>query len=151
VTKRVRISFGSESSARLFMQHFGDLSLSAKARIGKDGTSVIVSPDSDEEMEVIRSLAGDISEMVFAKAASVRLTESLTSCIREDKARNIVLNDGRMVRLSPADARAFIAVHDALEEENQTSMRRLVIEGEDSFKRIIGFCRKKEEQVNGNI
>lgn len=151
MTKRVRINFRSDDSAKSFLQHFGQLPISAKARMGKDGASVIVSVDGEEDMAVVRSLAGDIAERAFARDASARLTEILVSCIHEDTARNIVLNDGRMVRLSPQQAKAFVAVHDSMNEDNQTSIRRLVIESEESFRRIMGFCRKKEEQAHGNI
>jgi hypothetical protein len=146
---KIGINFKSEKTANSFKKQFVSLSLST-AKVSVKGTKVAISVTDPDEEKIVRSLISDVKEEAMTDIWSATLIESINLCINNEKARNLRLIDGGMVRLTPARARAFVQTHDQMSEENQVKMRRLVIESSDAFAEIMDFC-KQRSKTNGVI
>jgi len=73
---------------------------------------------------------------------SRKIVECVSLCVSENKSRTIELLDGSIVRISPAQASRFIALHDTLNETSQESFRIMLIETKKSFDGINTFCKE---------
>lgn len=62
--------------------------------------------------------------------------------------RTIRLMDGDVIRLSPEHAKAVIAVHDQLSEENQVALRTMVIETRKTHEAAIQFCLEQTKETD---
>ena len=141
---KIGINFKSDKTAKSFTKHFATLSLStAKASI--KGSKVVIAVTDPDEEKIVRSLIADIKEQTAIDRWSATLTESISLCISNNKARNLRLLDGGMVRLTPARAKSFAQTHDQMNEENQLKLRRLVIESPDAFTEIMDFCKQRSK------
>lgn len=141
---KIGINFKSEKTANSFKKQFVSLSLST-AKVSVKGTKVAVNVTDPDEEKIVRSLISDVKEEAMVDIWSATLIESINLCITNEKARNLRLLDGGMVRLTPARARAFVQTHDQMSEENQVKMRRLVIESSDAFAEIMDFCKQRSK------
>lgn len=75
---------------------------------------------------------------------STKIVELVTLCVTENKARNVELMDGSLVRLSVASAKRFINTHDKLAESSKDSFRLMLIESKKTFETVLEFCKNKE-------
>ena len=146
---KIKVTFKTDAKAKTFAKNLASLSLpSTKASVdGKDVTLTVT--DSDEE-KMVRSLIKDVKEQFSTETMSRQLIESLSGCMVENKPRNLRMRDGSIVRLTSAQAKDFVTVHDQMSEENQTKIRRLVIESSESFAEIMEFC-KQRSKTNGVV
>jgi hypothetical protein len=141
---KIAITFKDTSKAKAFMKHFGTLGLATAKASAKD-SSITVTVSDPDEVKVVRSLVKDMNEQFKRQALSSALSESIRDCISENKARNMILRDGSMVRLTPARAQAFAQTHDTMSEQTQIKMRRLVVESAKAFTEIMDFCKQRSK------
>jgi hypothetical protein len=139
---KIAITFKDTGRAKAFMKHFGTLGLTT-AKASAKGSSIMVTVSDSDEAKVVRSLVKDMNEQFKRQTLSSALSESIRGCISENKARNMRLIDGSIVRLTPARAQAFAQTHDNMSEQTQIKMRRLVVESAKAFTEIMDFCKQR--------
>jgi len=148
---KLSITFKKDETAKSFIRQFAGLSLSAKASLVKgDKPKVVIDTSDEDEEQMVRSLIANLKEETYRNESSKQLIESVASCMAENKSRNLLLRDNTIARLTPTMAKSFVAIHDQLSEENQTAIRRLVIDSNTAFKQVMEFCKQRSKS-NGII
>lgn len=76
-------------------------------------------------------------------AITRKILESVSTCISENKGRTLELMDGSVVRLTPQQAKKFVAIHDELSEASQASFRLMLVESKQTFEGVNTFCKER--------
>ena len=139
-------TFKSTKDARDFSKGLMEAGIDKKSFLTRGNTISIKSiPDKDME-DMIMSMAKDMK---------ARITEELNVLLimKENLDDNsklpIVLDDETFVVLESADCAAIINLHDSLNAENQEKLRSNLMEGSDSFTRILKFAQKNSINEEG--
>lgn len=109
--------------------------------------SEIVIESYQDRIDEMRELVKEFVERKKLDALTVKVISTLTSTIKEDKNRTIRLMNGDLVRLSPANAKSLVFIHDELSEENQAALRMMIIENKQSHEAAIQFCLEKTKET----
>lgn len=138
-------TFDSPRTAKKFMTSATQAGLN-KRDISSKGKSVTVGNIRDNDMK----------DMIhyLAKEMKANMKESLVPALQTAKYTNetvvVEAKNGVDIHITPQDASMISHVHDSLNEDNQKTMRDLMIESEEEYTRILNFCKEQfiEEESN---
>ena len=138
--------FRSPKDAKEFSKGLTEAGINKRSFLTR-GNTVIIKNISDRDMEEM--------VMSMAKDMKARISEELNILLlmKENLSDNlklpVVLDDETFMILESADCEAIINLHDSLNADNQEKLRRNLMEGNDSFTRILKFAHENSAKEEG--
>ena len=117
-----------------------------KRDLSTKGKTVTVGSIKDKDMkEMIRYLA---KEMKASMKES--LIPALQLAVYTDETVIVEAKNGIDIHITPKEASMISSIHDSLNEDNQDTMRNLMVESEEEYEKILNFCKEQfiEEESN---
>lgn len=100
-----------------------------------------------DQVDEVRSLVNRLNESFKLNETTAKVIKVLSETA-SGEGRTIRLMDGDVIRLTPERAKAVIAVHDQLSEENQVALRTMVIETRETHEAAIQFCLEQTKETD---
>ena len=138
-------TFDSPRTAKKFMTSATQAGIN-KRDLSTKGKTVTVGSIKDKDMkEMIRYLA---KEMKATMKES--LIPALQLAVYTDETVIVEAKNGIDIHITPKEASMISSIHDSLNEDNQDTMRNLMVESEEEYEKILNFCKEQfiEEESN---
>ena len=138
-------TFDSPRTAKKFMTSATQAGIN-KRDISTKGNSVTVGKIKDKDMkEMIQYLAKEMKAQMKES-----LIPALQSAVYTNETVVVEAKNGIDIHITPNDASIISHVHDSLNEDNQTTMRDMMLESEEEYTKILNFCKEQfiEEESN---
>ena len=138
-------TFDSPKTAKKFMTSATQAGVN-KRDLSTKGKTVTVGSIKDKDMkEMIRYLA---KEMKASMKES--LIPALQLAVYTDETVIVEAKNGIDIHITPKEASMISSIHDSLNEDNQDTMRNLMVESEEEYEKILNFCKEQfiEEESN---
>lgn len=138
-------TFNSPRTAKNFMSSATQAGIN-KRDISVKGKSVTVGNIRDNDMkDMIHYLAKEMKAHIKES-----LIPALQLAMYTDETAIVEAKNGIDIHITPKDASLISHIHDNLNEDNQNTMRQLMLESEEDYAKILDFCKKQfiEEESN---
>ena len=138
-------TFDSPRTAKKFMTSATQAGLNKKDLTSK-GKTVTVGNIKDKDMkEMIRYLAKEMKASIKES-----LIPALQLAVYTDETVIVEAKNGIDIHITPKDASIISHVHDSLNEDNQTTMRDMMLESEEEYTKILNFCKEQSIEEESN-
>ena len=138
-------TFDSPRTAKKFMTSATQAGLN-KRDLSTKGKTVTVGNIKDKDMkEMIRYLAKEMKASVKES-----LIPALQLAVYTDETVIVEAKNGIDIHITPKDASIISHVHDSLNEDNQITMRDMMLESEEEYTKILNFCKEQSIEEESN-
>ncbi len=105
---------------------------------------IAIDCDSDK-IDLLRSKIKELNESIWFANTTSKVVKLLSEAANGN-GKMLRMTNGDLVRLTPANAKAIIEMHDFLSEENQAALRIMIIESKQSHEAAIQFCLQTSKE-----